>query len=521
MSFVLGPPSSSGATTYISVPTLPTNLFTEVSGAIPVGKEALRLLGGQDREADGTKGGANAYWDEKIVIPVGITPQNLAKFTLYDILGFGGELGAAADIEAIRRAYHKAVLAYHPDKAQFKTADGKEDRTVFLKIQEAFNVLSSEPKRRAYDSQLPFDESIPSEERVQKAIAKGPAKVLKLFQAVFQRNARFAVKKPVPELGDMDTPIDQVYKFYEYWVNFESWRDFTGVGAEHKPEDAGSREEKRWMMKENERLAKKLKKKEMERLIALVTIAEKYDPRLIADKERRRLAKENTILAKENLIKQRQEEEAAATRWHEHQEEEEVAKQGGSASKADKEKIKKAAAKARNLIRKLIRGAAEKTNDSTHGEYGSLTTADVELLCSFVKTEELSSLCTALGGDAASKDNSLVNVSALDAVKAAIDNAKQLQAQAAEDEVIAREAKRREGEEKNIPVKKNAVNVDRMLNEDEKAALARAVGRYPAGTANRWHVVANYMNATLKPPMGEGYKPEEVLRAAYKMAISA
>lgn len=214
MSFVLGPPSSSGATSFVSVSSLPTNFFTEVTGAIPVGKEALRLLGGQDREVDGSKNGANAYWDEKIVIPVGITPQNLAKFTLYDILGFGGELGAAADIEAIRRAYHKAVLAYHPDKAQFKTADGKEDRTVFLKIQEAFNVLSSEPKRRAYDSQLPFDESIPSEERIQKAIVKGPTKVLKLFQAVFQRNARFAVKKPVPELGDMDTPIDQVTPLY-------------------------------------------------------------------------------------------------------------------------------------------------------------------------------------------------------------------------------------------------------------------------------------------------------------------
>ena len=57
---------------------------------------------------------------------------------------------------------------YHPDKAQFRTADGKEDRSVFLKIQEAFNVLSNEQKRRAYDSQLPFDESIPSEEKVTK-----------------------------------------------------------------------------------------------------------------------------------------------------------------------------------------------------------------------------------------------------------------------------------------------------------------------------------------------------------------
>lgn len=306
-------------------------------------------------------------------------------------------------------------------------------------------------------------------------------------------------------------------------MNFESWRDFTGVGAEHKPEDAGSREEKRWMQKENERLAKKLKKKEMGRLIALVTTAEKYDPRLIADKERRRLAKENTILAKENLIKQRQEEEAAASRWHEAQEEEEAAKQGGGAgaSKADKEKIKKAAAKARNLIRKLIRGAAEKTNDTTHGEYGSLTAADVELLCSFVKTDDLSALCTALGGDPASKDNALLNVGALDSVKAAIDNAKELQAQATEDEVIAREAKRREGEEKNFTVKKNAANVDRVFHEDEKTALGRAVGRYPAGTANRWQVVANYMNVTIKPAMGEGYKPEEVLRAAYKMATSA
>ena len=80
---------------------------------------------------------------------------------------------------------------YHPDKAQYKTADGKEDRTVFLKIQEAFNVLCNETKRRAYDSQLPFDESIPTEEKVQKALAKGPQKFFKLFSPVFQRNGMY------------------------------------------------------------------------------------------------------------------------------------------------------------------------------------------------------------------------------------------------------------------------------------------------------------------------------------------
>jgi len=32
-------------------------------------------------------------------IPVGITPQNLRNYTLYDVLGLGGEWGAAADTE--------------------------------------------------------------------------------------------------------------------------------------------------------------------------------------------------------------------------------------------------------------------------------------------------------------------------------------------------------------------------------------------------------------------------------------
>lgn len=47
----------------------------------------------------------------------------------------------------------------------------------------------------------------------------------------------------------------KVNNFYEYWVNFESWRDFSLEG-EHDVEDAHDRYEKRWMIKENERKAK-------------------------------------------------------------------------------------------------------------------------------------------------------------------------------------------------------------------------------------------------------------------------
>lgn len=512
MPFVLGPPSSSGATSWVSS-TIPASAFGTVSNVLPIGATALRLLGGKDKQAALKKGGGSDFPEDKIVIPVGVTPENLKNYTLYDMLGFSGEWGAAADSEVIKKAYHKAVLMYHPDKAQFKTADGKEDRTVFLKIQEAFNVLSNETKRRTYDSQLPFDESIPSEERVTKALAKGPHKFFKLFAPVFQRNARFGVKKPVPDLGDMETPLNDVYKFYEYWVNFESWRDFTGVGAEHKPDDAGSREEKRWMMKENDRIAKKLKKKEMERLIALVTLSEKYDPRINAEKERKRMAKENEKNAKEAAAKKKADEESAAKEWAERLEAEERERQ--AAQKVDKEKLKKAQAKGRNILRKLLRFSAELGQGS--GEYGIVSSADVELLCAHSKLEDLNEMNDAMGGEPASKDVSLVLAAGFDVVIAKVNAVKVLHEQAQEDERIAREAKKRESEVvADRRPKKGAVPAERTWTRDDYSMLAKCVARYPPGSPTRWVSITNYMNVQLKPT--ELYTQDELIRAAYVLA---
>lgn len=171
MSLIIGPPDVPSSSSRVLVTILQSSTFISTCNhALPIGREALLLLGGRLKDVEDKKANVSEFPEELIVIPVGITPQNLKNYTLYDILGFSGELGASADAEVIKKAYHKAVLMYHPDKAQHKTADGKEDRTVFLKIQEAFNVLCNDSKRRAYDSQLPFDESIPTEERILKGI---------------------------------------------------------------------------------------------------------------------------------------------------------------------------------------------------------------------------------------------------------------------------------------------------------------------------------------------------------------
>jgi DnaJ family protein C protein 2 len=465
------------------------------------------------KEVEASGEGGSDFPEEAIVIPVGITPQNLKSFTLYDLLGFTGEWGAAADSEVIKKAYHKAVLMYHPDKAQYKTEDGKEDRTVFLKIQEAFAVLCSEPKRRAYDSQLPFDDTIPSDERIQKGLAKGPFKFIKIFGPVFQRNARFASKKPVPDLGDMETPMPQVYKFYEYWVKFESWRDFTGVGAEYKPDDAGSREEKRYMQKENEKLARKMKTKEMERLIALVAIAQKYDPRVCADKERRKAIKDGDKNAKEEAARRKVETEAAAKVWVEAQD----AAGGGDMSKAEKEKVKKAVSKCRNILKKLLRFSAAMGGDK--GEYGVLSEAEVEAICASCSQEELNKMNDAMGGEAASKDQGLVQATgfkvATDMMVAVVARS----GQAEEDEQIVKDAKKREAEDKVQNRGKKVAEEEKEWTSEQLSALTLCLARYPAGSAGRWVNITNYIN--VKTVVEKSYTQEEVVIAAYKLSTNA
>jgi DnaJ-class molecular chaperone len=63
----------------------------------------------------------------------------------YKILGVDRE----ADDEIIKAVYRKLALRYHPD-----VAPSASDAQRFLKIQEAYDVLSDPEKRRAYDASL-------------------------------------------------------------------------------------------------------------------------------------------------------------------------------------------------------------------------------------------------------------------------------------------------------------------------------------------------------------------------------
>ncbi len=250
-----------------------------------------------------------------------------------------------ASSDDIRRAYHKACLKYHPDK----TGRGEEDE-IFLLVKSAFDTLSDPIKRRSYDSSVDFDESIPKEQPSGSGgggIVMSDEEFYAEYGPVFERNLRFASfndpmrqqqqqqqsqgggggggknnskkKKnsntsgnnnnssndlpntsyipppnPLPLLGDNSTQLAQVHAFYEYWIHFDSWRDFTlraTSETEHDVEAADCREEKRWMKQEIDRKVKKMKREEMARINLLVTRAMAADPRLRRERERVALEK--------------------------------------------------------------------------------------------------------------------------------------------------------------------------------------------------------------------------------------
>ena len=67
----------------------------------------------------------------------------MAKRDYYDVLG----VGKSADAVEIKKAYRKKAVQYHPDK----NPDDKKAEEKFKEVGAAFEVLSDDQKRAAYD----------------------------------------------------------------------------------------------------------------------------------------------------------------------------------------------------------------------------------------------------------------------------------------------------------------------------------------------------------------------------------
>lgn len=146
--------------------------------------------------------------------------KDVKRKDYYALLGLENERWTATDHQ-LKMGYRKMCLLHHPDKCGAATADPKTKAALednFKSIQEAWECLSDPKKRKEFDSTDVFDDSLPDTCK--------DGDFFKVFGAAFFRQARWSEAKPVPEVGDDATPIEKVYKFYDFWFKFKSWREF-------------------------------------------------------------------------------------------------------------------------------------------------------------------------------------------------------------------------------------------------------------------------------------------------------
>ncbi|AQZ16363.1 ZUO1 (YGR285C) [Zygosaccharomyces parabailii] len=291
-------------------------------------------------------------------------PRDWKTADLYAAMGLS-KLRYRATPEQIIKAHRKQVLKHHPDK---KSASGGLDQDGFFKIiQKAYETLIDPTKRAQYDS-CDFNADVEPPKKGTEYdffAAWGP---------VFESEARFSKKKPIPVIGDINTPRKEVEQFYTFWHRFDSWRSFE-FADEDVPDDSSNRDHKRYVERKNKAARDKKKTADNARLVKVVERAVNEDPRIKKFKEEEKQEKERKKWERdagaraEAEAKRKAEEEAKRKA-----EEEASAKE---AAKASKKKSKEAAKAAKKKNKRAIRGSAKEAG--YFGDEGQAATIEEQL----------------------------------------------------------------------------------------------------------------------------------------------
>ncbi|KAI5081324.1 hypothetical protein GOP47_0004507 [Adiantum capillus-veneris] len=412
----------------------------------------------------------------------------------YALLGLS-HLRYLATEDQIRKCYREAALKFHPDKQgalllQEETEAGKAAKKEeidqhFKAIQKAYEVLIDPVKRRIFDSTDEFDDVVPGD--------CAPHEFYKVFGPVFMRNARWSIMQQVPVLGDDDTPLHEVDKFYDFWNSFKSWREFPDAN-EYDLEEAESREHKRWMERQNAKLSEKARKEESARIRSIVENAYKRDPRILRRKEEEKAEKLRKKQAKFQARKEKEEEAARVLeeeRLRKELEEKKAADEAAAQRKV-KEKEKKLLRKEKSRLRTA---AADVVDQKISG----LCEEDVETLCSSLDIDELRRLCEGLEGKDAHKKGQIL--------KQALNNTKSSGSSISNGSVTDDQVGVAKSSEENKLFSTLNANEkkDKPWSKEEVDLLRKGMQKYPKGTPQRWEVVSSYM--------GTDRSVEEILKA--------
>lgn len=350
------------------------------------------------------------------------------------------------------------------------------DDDYFTCITRAYEFLGSQQKRRSYDSIDPnFNDDLPTQSEVEKDFFGflGPA---------FKFNSRWSEKKNVPLLGNNDSERAHVEWFYDFWYDFQSWREYSYLDEEDK-EKGQDRDERRWIDKQNKTMRLKKKKEEMARIRQLVDLAYNNDPRIGRFKKEERDKKLAAKKAKQTAAQaqkdeeERQAKEVAAVKLKADQEEQKRLE----ILQREKEVQKRALKKERKVLRDFA-----KTNDYFVNASGSdkiKNIEDVEKLCEAFKLLELQELNKKIQSNPT--DGRKIYFEAVEVMEKQLEEERQknLQPSSYINNI---------GKSTSTPLV--TVNKKNLWSNENVALLIKAVNLFPAGTNQRWDVVANFIN---------------------------
>merc|ERR1712179_765773 len=262
----------------------------------------------------------------------------------------------------------------------------------------------------------------------------------------FERNKRWAVKTPVPLLGDMDSSREEVDRFYSYWYDFDSWRDYSYLDKEDK-EKAGDKWARREIDKINKAQRKEKKAEETKRIRRLVDNAYNSDPRIAKFREEEKNEKLAKKKAKADQAKARRDEEERIKK------EQEEAERKEREAKEEIEKAKKAAEKKeKDEMKRLLKIERKRLRNISKGQNYFVIDED-EKVTHLAEVEKMNKLNNKMEEERKEESQMTGKTSAEGGSKA--------------------------GSE---------------WSTEELQLMIKAVKLFPAGTVNRWEVCAEFIN---------------------------
>ena len=246
----------------------------------------------------------------------------------YEVLGVAMD----ADVDAIKKAYRKAALQWHPDKNMDRLEEATER---FRIISDAYQVLSDPKERSWYDTHREsilrggdgtfqegsIDDFVPDLwPYFSPTVLRGGKDFCEVYSKIFQEIVE-AEKKDVvrqgksdssvvfPLFGTKDSSFAEIKHFYAIWEGFVSRMSFSWMDK-YDTREAENRFQRRYVekMNENERLA--AKKEYTQTVRSLVEYCKKRDQRYISGLAKLELEEQEKKLLKQQREKERQEAKA-------------------------------------------------------------------------------------------------------------------------------------------------------------------------------------------------------------------